>query len=134
MTCLQSVVYCSKSTRSRASRARASTSSAQMTSRARTPLSGNRSAMSRYDRLWTTPIQPMPITPTPMDFVMCQIQSDVALLEHRGGGLVEQLATANLLKAIQQIIGLQALFVGAAQVVDGPAAVHHQQPVAQVCG
>ena len=38
----------------------------------------------------------------------CENQSNVGFLEHRGGGLVQQLATANLLEAIQQIFGLQA--------------------------
>ena len=51
----------------------------------------------------------------PVESAGCQNQSNVGFLEHRGGGLVQQLATANLLEAIQQTFGLQALFLGAAQ-------------------
>src|SRR5262245_33295943 len=57
--------------------------------------------------------------------------SDIKAAEHVGGGLVELVRPADLLETAQQVVCLNALFVGAAEVVQDRSAMHHHQPVAQ---
>src|SRR5262245_54268391 len=57
---------------------------------------------------------------------------DIETAQHIGGGFVELFGAPHVLETVQQIVGAQALPVGAAEIVDDAAAVHHDQPIAQI--
>src|SRR5438445_167665 len=59
-------------------------------------------------------------------------RSDVRPPQERRRGLVQLLAAPHLLEAGEEVVDPQAALLGAAEVVNDAAAVHHDQPVAEV--
>src|SRR3989442_14960496 len=59
---------------------------------------------------------------------------DVVALQHFGDGGVELLAAADVVEAFQQILGSLPRAVGALQIVEDLAAMHHHDAVAEVDG
>src|SRR5262249_26792761 len=57
----------------------------------------------------------------------------IHVAQHFGGGGVEELTAADFLEAVQQILGPQAALFGAAEIVNDPPAVHHDEAIAKGC-
>src|SRR5262245_62941946 len=59
---------------------------------------------------------------------------DIQPAQHAGRRLVEQVGAADVFEPLEQIVGAQALLLGAAEVVEHRPPVHHDEPVAEVRG
>src|SRR5262245_32384339 len=56
---------------------------------------------------------------------------DIEPAQHAGRRLVEQIGAPDVLEPLQEIVGAEALLLGAAEVVQHGAPVHHHQAVAE---
>src|SRR4051812_709467 len=57
---------------------------------------------------------------------------DIEALQHLGRRFVQLLGSANVLEAVQKVVRPQALFLGAAEIVNHLPAMHHHEPVAEM--
>src|SRR5215471_20840977 len=59
---------------------------------------------------------------------------DIEAPQHGGRRFVEQIGAPDVLEPVEEVVGAQPLFFGAAEVVQHGAAMHHHEAVAQMRG
>src|SRR4051794_14251037 len=67
-------------------------------------------------------------------FARRMVTLDIEPAQHGGRRFVEQVGAAHVLEAAEQVVGAQALLLGAAEIVEHRAAVHHDEPIAEMGG